>query len=446
LHAASMISEFFCPRGLQTSSSRGDAVLAWVGLAVIVGHALFSAWIKYAINGWYTAFYDLLQESGKGLVVNGTATTSTTAAAAATLLESQQRVWSQLLAFFHIVLPAVVIQPAARWVRSHWALRWRMCLMRSYMDAWDPNVPPIEGASQRLHEDTQRFAKGVDSYLSVILNSVCTLAVFTPVLLSLGARVVAPYAALRVFGNGWMFTCACVSATLGLLVAMFAGRNLVGLEVANQRVEAELRRDAVVLETNPEIICTTRRDHMVLAPPPELTGQLTGGAPRALRIDDKADALEDPEGARALPPPAPHFSRLWQELVLNYSALFRSFLALNLWLDSFDQFMVVAPYLLVAPLLFAADPAERITLGTLVQTSNSFDKVFASLSILSENWGGINEWRSTVVRLRQFEAELYVTQASSTADGAMAYSALAGGAMASDAKRTTTLTPICRPA
>ena len=71
-----------------------------------------------------------------------------------------------------------------------------------------------------------------------------------------------------------------------------------------------------------------------------------------------------------------------------------------------DQVMVLAPYVLVAPLLFAADPKERITLGTLVQASNSFDKVFMSLSVVTENWGGINEWRSTYVRLRQFEADM----------------------------------------
>ena len=71
-------------------------------------------------------------------------------------------------------------------------------------------------------------------------------------------------------------------------------------------------------------------------------------------------------------------------LVDNYSALFRNFFGLNLWLDCFDQVMILAPYVLVAPRLFAEDPAERITLGTLVQASNSFDKVFASLSIVSE--------------------------------------------------------------
>ena len=82
-----------------------------------------------------------------------------------------------------------------------------------------------------------------------------------------------------------------------------------------------------------------------------------------------------------------------------------NFLGLNLWLDSFDQVMILVPYVLVAPRLFAVDAAARVSLGTLVQTSNSFDKVFVSLSILSENWGGINEWRSTFVRLRQFEEQ-----------------------------------------
>ena len=98
---------------------------------------------------------------------------------------------------------------------------------------------------------------------------------------------------------------------------------------------------------------------------------------------------------------------LWKRLRANYEALFRNFFYLNIWLGCFDQVMIVAPYLLAAPLLFEEDASRRITLGTLVQTSNSFGKVFQSLSVVSENWGAINEWRSTLKRLRQFEQRLY---------------------------------------
>ena len=369
-----MLREFFL------ASRRIDLCIAWLGLAAVIGHAIFTAYIKYTINNWYNSFYDHLQKSGEALVLNGTATATQSESLAA----SRDKVMTMLMTFGRVVAPAVLLNPTARWIKSHWAFRWRLCLMKSYMEHWDPNEPPIEGASQRLHEDTQRFSKGVETYLTVLLNSLCTLLAFTPILFSLGRRIIAPsWPLLRIAGDAWMLFCAVMAAALGLGFAMIIGRKLVGLEVANQRVEAEVRREAVVLEATPEVICGRQRDSS----------------------DDVSSPTSSSSAAERLRlmPPAPHFKRLWSELHDNYSALFKNFLGLNLWLDCFDQFMVVAPYLLVAPRLFAEK--DRITLGTLVQTSNSFGKVFDSLSIISENWGGINEWRSTFVRLKQFERQ-----------------------------------------
>ena len=58
-------------------------------------------------------------------------------------------------------------------------------------------VPPIEGASQRLHEDTQRFSKGLDLFLGIVLDALCTLVVFTPILFDLGAQAPPPRAPAR---------------------------------------------------------------------------------------------------------------------------------------------------------------------------------------------------------------------------------------------------------
>jgi ABC-type uncharacterized transport system fused permease/ATPase subunit len=99
--------------------------------------------------------------------------------------------------------------------------------------------------------------------------------------------------------------------------------------------------------------------------------------------------------------------------------------------------MILVPYVLVAPLLFERDPATRITLGTLVQTSNSFDKVFSSLSVVSENWGGINEWRSTLVRLHQFEAALFGAASPGAHRGAK------GGACGSSESSEAEMSPMC---
>ena len=69
--------------------------------------------------------------------------------------------------------------------------------------------------------------------------------------------------------------------------------------------------------------------------------------------------------------------------------------------------MVLVPYLLVAPLLFAEDPDGRITLGTLVKMSNAFARCFDAMAVVSDNWNAVNAWRSVLRRLREFEATIY---------------------------------------
>ena len=139
-----MFREFFrAPR-------RADAAVAWGGLVVIVCHALYSAYIKFAVNKWYAKFYDHMQTAGEFAMLNGTATNST----AFELVASQEKIWDQMVVFWRLVAPVIIVTPTARWMRSHWALRWRLCLMRSYMEAWDPNAPHGLEASFGLCCDT----------------------------------------------------------------------------------------------------------------------------------------------------------------------------------------------------------------------------------------------------------------------------------------------------
>lgn len=100
------------------------------------------------------------------------------------------------------------------------------------------------------------------------------------------------------------------------------------------------------------------------------------------------------------------FIRVFRELSINYRRLYLSFAALSTWLAFYEQIAVILPYVLVAPRLFAADASKRWTLGQLVKVSNSFGKVFDSLNVISDSWLAVNEWRSCLRRLREFEAEV----------------------------------------
>lgn len=351
-----MLREFFL------SDDRCTLAVAWVGVLLIVTYSVFLASVRYRVNSFYATFYDLL----------GSAVSDEGSGSFNTLADERREVWAQLKDLVLILLPLMWVTPASKWLKSAWSFRWRTALMKAYLREWNTDRESIEGASQRLHEDSQRFSSALQGCLSSLLDAAATLVVFTPALFELGAKVRPPVdlGSLGEAANGWLWATALLAALVGLGGAAFLGQRLVGIEVANQRVEASLRKDLVLLETNPSAIVGE-------APPGSV--------------------------------PWPFFGLVLGRLSENYHALFRHFTLVNAWLAWHDQCLLVLPYFLAAPLLFSADPASRITLGTLIQVSNCFEKVFSSLSIVSDNWIFVNEFRSVVVRLGEFEARLYGT-------------------------------------
>jgi ABC-type long-subunit fatty acid transport system fused permease/ATPase subunit len=354
-----MLAEFFWSASWRTTA------IAWAGFVVVVGYAYFLASVKARLNDFYSTFYDLLQKGGDVDPPSGEYED--------TYANYRDQVTTELYHFAVIVMPLVSATPACKYIRSAWAFLWRTALMRAYLEAWDTQREPIEGASQRLHEDTQRFASGVEGCLITLLDAGFTLAVFTPILLDLSVEITPPLV-MGAFRDSWLFGMAFTCSIVGLVGAALLGQKLVGLEVANQKVEALLRKDLVLLETTPAVIVGTRPSS-----------------------DDRYAAFL----------PQTYFRNTLESLHKNYFALFKHFGFLNCWLSFFDQVMVLAPYAIAAPLVFAANPDNRITLGTLIKMSNSFEKVFASLSVIAENWGAINDFRSTYRRLSEFEAKLY---------------------------------------
>lgn len=326
-----MLCSFFLSKCLTTR------ICAWLGLLTFLAHHLLAAWVSARLNGWYGEFYDVLgqhleEASGDALE-----------------LQEQEDAWAsvraqigQLLAdFLLVVAPMVATHPIASYLRNRWLLLWRVVLMESYIDRWQPTAA-IEGASQRIHEDTVRFSAGVENAISKILSAVMKLIVFLPILGSMDASLVS--------------TAAWVAAG-GLGISIVVGHPLVALEVSNQVVEAELRRRLVLLETHP--------------------------------ADDHHSFVLTIRALRA-----------------NYRKLYAALVAFGYWLICFEQFSVVLPYLLVSQNVFAAAPDDRITLGELQQICHAFASVFEAFSMIGSNWASVNDFRATVRRLYAFEALL----------------------------------------
>ena len=99
-----------------------------------------------------------------------------------------EQFYSQLSTFAGIALVAVVVGVLTRFFVSHYIFRWRTAMNDFYVTNW-PRLRTIEGASQRVQEDTMRFASTTEGLGVNLISAVLTLLAFLPVLVKLSSNV-----------------------------------------------------------------------------------------------------------------------------------------------------------------------------------------------------------------------------------------------------------------
>ena len=259
--------------------------------------------------------------------------------------------YSQLLTITWIALLAVTVGVLNRFFVSHWIFRWRTAMNDYYMANWE-KLRRIEGASQRVQEDTMRFSTTMEGLGVSLVSSVMTLIAFLPVLLHLSKNVTelpivgtVPYS-LVVVAIFW--------SLFGTTFLALVGIKLPGLEFRNQRVEAAYRKELVYGE-------------------------------------DDAD--------RAQPPTV---AELFRNVRKNYFTLYFHYVYFNVARIFYLQVDNIFPYIVLVPTMVAG----KIKLGALNQILNSFDQVRSSFQYLVNSWPTIVELLSIYKRLRAFEATL----------------------------------------
>jgi peptide/bleomycin uptake transporter len=210
----------------------------------------------------------------------------------------------------------------------------------------------IEGASQRVQEDTMRFAGIMEGLGVSAIDAVMTLIAFLPVLWELSKYV----QELPLVGAipAPLFVAALVWSLFGTGLLALVGIRLPGLEFRNQRVEAAYRKELVIGE------------------------------------DD---------AARAQPMT---LQELFRDVRANYFRLYANFLYFNVVRYAYLQTSVLIPYIALAPSIVAGG----LTLGVMQQVIRAFGRVEDSFQYLVRSWTTIVSLISVYKRLRTFEATL----------------------------------------
>ena len=284
--------------------------------------------------------------------------------------------WEQVLEFCYIVFPFIVLRAFTGFFAQHYAFRWRQAITYAYFPLWGKAGHEIEGASQRLQQDPERFARIVENLGLGFFRSLLTLIAFVPILLTVSQEIAAnfekaaglsgapfalPFLSWTANTPASLVLVAAGLALGGTAISFLVGIKLPGLEYNNQRVEARFRKRLVYSE------------------------------------DDKKYA------------DVGSLTELFTGLRFNYFRLFLHYSYFALWATWFAQFVVVADLLLIGTGVVLG----VITLGFLNQISHAFSKVTESLAYFVNNWTTVTELMSIVKRLREFERNIGYTGGAS---------------------------------
>ena len=305
---------------------------SWIGSFVILTSLWVQVKIDVEINKWFGEFYDMIQ---KALSKPNSITID--------------EYWESLFSFISLAGLYVSVYVIISFFTAHFLFRWRAAMVEWYHSVYE-RASNIEGAAQRVQEDTIKFSRIMESLGTSLIESIMVLIQFIPILLGLSVGI-----PIFFFGD-WQYglITGALIWTLGgtiFLIALGWILRLVGVEYDLQKKEAAYRKLLVIAEDDGNI--------------------------RPKKIEELFDDV------RSI-----HFLSYLRYLYFNIGRM------------AYLQANVLSAYVFLAPAIVAG----VVTLGVMQQIIRAFGRVEGSMQYLLKAWPTIIELASVYKRLREFEA------------------------------------------
>jgi peptide/bleomycin uptake transporter len=307
---------------------------SWLGSFIILSSLWVQVKIDVKINEWFGVFYDMIQ---KALVTPNAITI--------------EEYWATLYSFITLAAMYIAIYVLIIFFTSHYLFRWRASMVEWYHTVYD-KAGKIEGASQRVQEDTIKFTRYMEDLGTSFIESVMLLIQFVPILLGLSIGI-----PIFFFGD-WQYgliTGALLWTICGTLFLIGLGLllRLVGIEYDVQKKEAAYRKILVIAEDDGNI------------------------RPKTI-------------------------NELFEEVRSIHYLKYLRYLYFNIGRMAYLQANVLSAYVFLAPAIVAG----AVTLGIMQQIIRAFGRVEGSMQYLIKAWPTIIELASVYKRLREFESKI----------------------------------------
>ena len=307
---------------------------SWLGSFIILSSLWVQVEIDVKINEWFGVFYDMIQK-----------------ALAEPNAVSIEEYFASLFSFITLAGMYIAVYVAISFFTAHYLFRWRTSMVEWYHSVYD-KARKIEGASQRVQEDTIKFTRIMEGLGTSLIESIMILIQFIPILFGLSVGI-----PIFFFGE-WEYglIVGALIWTIGgtvFLIVLGLILRLVGVEYDLQKQEAAYRKILVIAEDD--------------------------GNVRPKKIDELFDDV------RKI-----HFLSYLRYLYFNIGRI------------AYLQANVLSAYVFLAPAIVAG----VVTLGVMQQIIRAFGRVEGSMQYLLKAWPTIIELASVYKRLREFESKI----------------------------------------
>ena len=316
-------------------------------LAAILAIELAQVAIAVLLNAWNARFYDALQHKDVAAFAH------------------------ELLVFLALAGSFILLAVYQLYLSQGLQIRWRQWMTDRLLRSWLQDATQyrmqlsadcIDNPDQRICEDVKQFVSYTLSLGTGLLGAVVTLTSFLIILWGLSEA-----APLTIFGHavavpGYMVWLAFAYAIAGTSIAHWIGKPLVGLDIEQQRREADLRASLLRVRENAEQIAL-----------------LKGEPAERQRLMARFGTVKE-----------------------NWTAIMGRQKRLTFFTAGYSQLQVVVPILAAGPAYFAG----MIGLGGLMQTASAFGRVEGALSFFVKSYPQLAEWKSVLERLDAFERSI----------------------------------------
>jgi len=314
---------------------------SWIGSLIILSSLWVQVKIDVKINEWFGEFYDMIQKAlGKPNAI------------------TIEEYWASLFSFIVLAAMYVGVAVVVSYFTSHYLFRWRTAMVEYYHSVYE-KARKIEGASQRVQEDTIKFSRIMESLGTSLIEAIMILVEFMPILFGLSIGI-----PIFFFGD-WeygLIVGALIWSVGGTIFLIILGLilRLVGVEYDLQKKEAAYRKILVIAEDD--------------------------GTIRPKSIEELFDDVRNI-----------HFLSYIRYLYFNIGRI------------AYLQANVLSAYVFLAPAIVAG----AVTLGVMQQIIRAFGRVEGSMQYILKAWPTIIELASVYKRLREFEYKLQIKDSES---------------------------------